>query len=204
MAGGLVSVLLGWLLLLGTCFDATAYSIESRGVSILLEDARTGKAPVSTLFLKEATNVYVEGISWVGSSQGNATLNYKTFLNGEVAAEGQLTLNSRGPFELQERIHVGEIVARDSGKHSVRVELSSGEATVSEETEVHAFRPWIASIPIILAVLFTFFQVRVELSFVVALLVGSCIVEGSLVDGFKSFFAVYLIDAMSDESHIYM
>jgi hypothetical protein len=182
---------------------AIGYSIGSSKLTITLKDDRTGSSPLSTLFLNENATVIVDGISWTGVDEGDLVLTYQTFVDGEEVIQGKINLPD-DPLSLPSWIQAGEVFSSKPGSTLIEVKLSVGESETSADLEVQAFKKWMASIPMIVALILVSAKVRPELSLLGGLFVGGCMVAGSLTEGFKSVTTNYVFNTVSEASHIYM
>lgn len=151
----------------------------------------------------------MDGLLWhdlLSSEAGNATeiLNYRTYLNGDEVYVGYLVLPTN-PDELPSFLFAGTIYAKKGGTTNVVVEFWIGDAMDSASTEVQAFQKWIASIPLMIILLLGLFRhVHVIYALTVGLLLGSGIVTGKFIEGFKSAVTRYTLTAASNPHHVYM
>lgn len=185
------------------------YAIDaSSQTSIILKDSRTNTT-VHTLFVDESVTTIVDGLLWtdlLSPTTGNETeiLNYRTFLNGEEIYTGYFTL-PKNPDILPSSVFVGTLKAQEGGKTHVEVEFWIGDTMDSASLEIQAFKKWVASIPMmVIVVLGLFRNIHVVYALIVGLFVGSCIVTGDFIQGFKMIITQYIITAASDPHHIYM
>ena len=100
---------------------------------------------------------------------------------------------------------MGVIEANDGGSNSIRVVFSNGYTESSTTLIVRSYRQWISSIPILIAFgLFLVFKVHMIYSLFIAMIIGSSIVEGSIIDGFRAVFNTYVLQAASDSANVSM
>ena len=200
---------------------------DEQSISLKLIDVETNISPVPILFLKKKTSVVVEGLGWliedevarkidnsfVHKTNDGSRLIYSTFVNEHQVANGTIDLseswkknNTKG---FSSSIDVGVIEVDKSGLNSIRVELYSvlnGDIIESSTTlKVRSYRQWTASIPVILGFgLFLVFNVHIIHSLFCAMFVGSCILEGSVTNGFRAVLDTYILQAATDSAHALM
>ena len=180
------------------------YSLDGESqITLSLEDTRTGISPISTLFLGEKATVVAEGLSWVGTSEGDTTLKYETRLNGETVASGTIDL-PEDPLDLPIAIQAGEVYTSTTGSTFIEVQLSVGNTREYTSTNVQSIKKWTAAMPVIIGLGLPFINIGVGYSLLTGLFVGACLVSGSVVDGFVSMTTTYILDAVSAASHGYM
>jgi hypothetical protein len=187
-----------------------AFTVVDDGInlSILLEDSHTDISPISALFLKETVKVSVEGVAWAGAAgsteeDDDFVLRYITRLNGEVAAQGNVTV-PQDAFALPTTISVGEISSTMSGKNLIEVQIILGKKRIDTSLEVQAFRRWASIIPLLVIVAVAIVTKKAELSLLAGIFSGACMLTGTLVEGFKSTINLYVLQAITDQSHVYM
>ena len=192
--------------LLATPSAVIGYSIDESKSSFSLKftDVETQISPISTLFIEEYVKVDVEGIKWTGYANDVGTeLYFITRVNGEVAATGDISL-PESALELPSTISAGEFYAAYGGRNRIEVELIVGEETTTASTTIQAYRKWASIAPLIVIVIVALITKKVELSFIVGTFTGACLLTGTIIDGFKSTFNVYILQAITDSSHIWM
>jgi len=200
--------------------------VPNESLSLRLIDVETNISPIPILFLKKKTLVVVEGLGWliedevakkidnsfVHKSNDESRLLYSTFINERQIANGTVELsgtwnknknNTRG---LSSSIDVGVIEVDNPGDHSIRVVLYSvlnGEVIESSATmNVRSYRQWTAIIPILLAFgLFLVCNFHIIHSLFFAMFIGSWIIEGSMINGFRAVLDTYLLQAATDSAH---
>lgn len=190
-------------------------------LSLRLIDIETKISPIAILFLNKKASVIVEGLVWP-SGNGQATtqgiisngldqFTYSTWINDHQVANGTIqqskswSNNYNTAVELPSSIDVGVIEANDGGSNSIRVVFSNGYTESSTTLIVRSYRQWISSIPILIAFgLFLVFKVHMIYSLFIAMIIGSSIVEGSIIDGFRAVFNTYVLQAASDSAHVSM
>lgn len=196
-------------------------------LSLRLIDVETNISPVPILFLNKKTAVVVEGLGWlteneVASKIDNSFIHktndgsfllYSTFVNEHKVANGTIDLSStwkrNNSTGFSSSIDAGVIEIKKSGQNSIRVELYSvisGNIIESSATlHVRSYQQWKASIPILIGFgLFLVFNVHVVHSLFCAMFIGSCIVEGSMINGFRAVFGTYIFQAVTDSVHLLM
>jgi hypothetical protein len=199
---------------------------DESSLSLRLIDVETKISPISTLFINKKASVIVEGLVWSSYNEQNTTqgntsiesnqLTYSTWINGHQVSNGTVRLsqswsnsnnnnNNSITVELPSSIDVGAIEANDGGSNSILVVFSNGYTESSTTLIVRSYRQWISSIPILIAFgLFLVFKVHIIYSLFIAMIIGSSIVEGSIIDGFRAVFNTYLLQAASDSAHVSM
>lgn len=182
-----------------------AYVVDTSETSLRMIDSRTGMV-AHTLFLEEAADAVVEGILWKDMTPGNETeiLNYRTFVNGEQVYQGFILL-PEDPAELPASIKAGPVYAPKGGRTIIEVQFWVGDTMDSVSIYIQAFKKWIVSVPLALMCGFGLLrEFHILYTLLIGLFVGACMVTGSFIEGFKSIITRYLIDAASNEHHIYM
>jgi hypothetical protein len=196
-----------WLLVLAQASAVFSLSINASQTTLTLRDSRTGTL-ARTLFLNEGTDTFVEGLLWrngLNTTSGVEILKHRTLLNGVPVHEGYIVL-PEDPLELPTSFKSGRIFANNRGKTTVKVEFWVGETPEdSVEVEIRSFKKWMASIPMIVIIVFgSIAKFHVIYTLIIGLFVGGCMVTGSLTEGFKMIITTYLINAASDAQHIYL
>ena len=205
---------------------------SSSSLSLRLVDVETNISPVSVLLLNKETTIIVEGLHWSGSSgsssseissrssnnsndnndtsnDNNNYLNYTTYLNEQVVDSGTIKL-SDNPLELPTSIEAGSIIATESGTTNIRVEINDGSTAtdyviVVAETTTRAYQSWTIAIPIGCAfIMFLVLNVDIIYALFSSMLIGSWIAEGSFIAGIRKVFDTYLLQAISDSTHVSM
>lgn len=202
--GTLVAVAVAFLLL--TVPSANGYSIDESKSNLLLTftDVETEISPISTLFIEEYVKVNVDGIRWTGYANDVGTeLYFITRVNGEVAATGDISL-PESALELPSSIAAGEIFAAYGGRNTIEVEIIIGEGTTKTSTTIQAYRKWASIVPLVVIIFVALVTKKVELSFIVGTFTGACLLTGTIIDGFKSTFNIYILRAITDSSHVWM
>jgi len=190
-------------------------------LSLRLIDIETKISPIAILFPNKKAAVILEGLVWPSgneqaTTQGNTSngldqFTYTTWINDHQVANGTIQLptiwsnnnNNNTALELPSSIDVGIIEADFAGSNSIRVVLRNGGIESSATLTVRSYRQWLSSIPILLAFgLFIIFKFHMIYSLFLAMVIGSSIVEGSIINGFRAVFNTYLLKAASDSSHV--
>ncbi len=211
------------ILLIFCAFIVRSNPIES-SLSLRLIDVETNISPVPVLFLKKKTSVVLEGLGWlmenevtrkidnsfVHKTNEDSRLIYSTFINEHQVANGTIDLarywNKNNTKGFSSSIDVGVVEVDKSGLNSIRVELYSvlnGEIIESSAfLKVRSRRQWMTSIPIAFAFgLFLVFNVHIIHSLFFAMFIGSCIIEGSIINGFRAVLDTYILNAATDTCH---
>jgi len=215
------------ILLIFCVFNVRSNSIvqNESSFSLRLIDVETNISPIPVLFLKKKTSVVVEGLGWliedevtrkidnafVHKTNDDSRLIYSTFVNERQVANGTIELsdiwNSNNTKGISSSIDVGVIEVNHSGLNSIRVVLYSilngGDIIESSATlNVRSHHQWTASIPIFLSFgLFLVFKVHIIHSLFFAMFIGSWIIEGSLIDGFRAVLETHILQAATDSVH---
>lgn len=203
----LLSMVVNYGVLLQHCSTVKGFSIDQEPLlSLRLVDVQTKATPISILFLDKKTAIILEGLSWTGNVNASSnSLKYTTFLNEEEVASGSITLPN-DPLGLPSSINAGTIAASSVGRISLRVVLNDGSAEeASANITVRAYQQWLTIFPILAA--FTSFllvKLEMEYSLFLAIFIGSCMIKGSFITGFSAIFDTYLVEAVSDSSHVAM
>lgn len=218
------------ILLIFCVFNVRSNSIvqNESSFSLRLIDVETNISPIPVLFLKKKTSVVVEGLGWliedevtrkidnafVHKTNDDSRLIYSTFVNERQVANGTIELsdiwNSNNTKGISSSIDVGVIEVNHSGLNSIRVVLYSilngGDIIESSATlNVRSHHQWTASIPIFLSFgLFLVFKVHIIHSLFFAMFIGSWIIEGSFIDGFRAVLETHILQAATDSVHASM
>ena len=192
-----------WLFLsLWRCTDAYILASQS-DLSLSLTDVTTGVSPVLTLFLNEKVVVSVDGIKWEGAANSSSTvLEFTTVVDGNVFAQGKINL-PESALELPYSVDVGEIYTSKSGPTTIEVTLRASESSLSTSLTIQSFKSWVSFTPIIVVIILGLLTRQVEVSLVLGIFVGACIITGGVRGGFKTTIDTYLLDAASNLSHVY-
>jgi len=194
-------------------------------LSLRLIDVETKISPIPVLFLKKKSYIVIEGLGWlkedkvtkkidnsfVHKTNDDSRLIYSTFINERQVANGTVELsdvwNKNNTKGISSSIDVGIIEVENPGLNSIRVVLYSvlnGDIIESSATlNVRSYRQWTACIPIFLAFgLFLVFNVHMITSLFFAMFIGSWIIEGSMINGFRAVLDTYLLQAATDSAHV--
>ena len=90
----LFSLLIGALLLSKTATAFDYMPVWGDDTTIVLGDNSTGIGGIVTLFTGDVTLVFLDGVEWEpsGIEGGDTDLAFQTFLNGNLASEGLISL----------------------------------------------------------------------------------------------------------------
>ena len=192
-------------------------------LTLRLIDIETNIFPISTLIVKKKTSVVVDGLGWilhdavsrkidnsfVHKPNEDIRLIYSTFVNEQKVANGTVELstwntNNTGGFSSS--IDVGVIEVEKPGLNTIHVMLysvSNGDIIESSATlNVRSHWQWTTSIPIVVAFgSFLVFNFHIIHSLFFAMFIGSWIIEGSMVLGFRAVIEKYLLGAVTDNIH---
>jgi len=195
---------LGLLSSLISCVGSFSIDENASSLSLGLMDTETNISPVSLLFTNKKTSVTVNGLAWTGEANENSeSLNYVTYLNDKEVHNGSFEISDSG-LKLPSSIETGVVVAEDSGSVTIRVILDDGsKKVVVEKSELRVYRSWAAAIPIVCAFgMFLLLRMQLTFSLFTAMFLGSWIIEGSLILGFRAVFEKYIVGSLSDSSHV--
>ena len=196
-------------------------------LSLRLIDVETNISPIPVLFIKKKTAIVVEGLGWlvenevakkidnsfIHKSNVDSRLIYTTFINDREVANGTIELSGFWDKNETKRfspsIDAGIIEVDNVGLQSIRVVLHSvlkGDIIESSATlNVRSHHQWIATIPILLQFgLFLVFNVHIIHSLFFVTFIGSWIIEGSMINGFRAALDTYILQAATKNSHASM
>mmetsp|Transcript_25956 Transcript_25956/g.61583 ORF Transcript_25956/g.61583 Transcript_25956/m.61583 type:complete len:1125 (+) Transcript_25956:122-3496(+) len=152
-----------------------------------------------------------------------------TYVDDVVASNGTMTFTSMESLlafhggdqdyistgiSIGSGLYCGSITSTTKmGTSSIRVEIQYEQGSISTTTttrivqttttDVRSYNSWVVSIPIVIPwLLFLGTNIPLELSLFVGAFVGSCILQGSFVQGFIKMFDTHLLTAVSDSSHV--
>ncbi|CAJ1935026.1 unnamed protein product [Cylindrotheca closterium] len=196
---------LALLSLLGTsAVAAFDYDIVGAG-SVVLTDVDTGISDLRTIFTDDEIAVSLDGLEWE-SNGGNTTdglLFYKTYLDGELMSEGNMTLGDVGR-ELPSGLDAGTVKATAGGRHTIEVIVTSGEAEAVTDREVESYAAGVSILPLLVILVLSVTTNMVELSLFSGIFVGACIVAGEINQGFKDTVEDFILNALADVGHGYV
>jgi Na+/H+ antiporter NhaC len=84
----------------------------------------------------------------------------------------------------------------------VVLEMDGTSQSITGSYQVYA--AGVSVIPLVFILVMAMTTQMVEMALFLGILIASCIISGSLSDGFKNALSVFLIDALSDPSHVYV
>jgi hypothetical protein len=152
----------------------------------------------ATVFTDDLVQVTVDKIAWEPVANFNGTADatpmivWTTFVNGQALARGNYSLNEAGRI-LPSTLTVGTVPINARGKVTVRVVLELDGAETTAERTIQSFGSGVAIIPLILVLIMSLTTHMVEFSLFTCVFVGSCIVEGEVIDGFTRTLDRYLL-----------
>jgi len=211
-----ISSALGWLLALSSSVLGTAnafdYAPNVEGASQNLIDEATGIPGLRTIFVNDVTLVELDGIEWSPVEESNATdddsslLVWETAVNGVVQSKGTIDLADVNR-ELPTSIEVGSILVdkRQTSSISVTVYMEdSPESSTTSSSDYQTYRAGVSLLPLILILILAFTTRMVEISLFFGIMLGACIMTGSLNAGFKATLSEFILDAVADVGHVYV
>lgn len=87
---------------------------------------------------------------------------------------------------------------------TIEVVLEIDDYVASIEANYQTYAAGVSVIPLLFILIMAMGTQMVELSLFLGILVASCIIYGSLADGFKNALSVFLVGALADEDHVYV
>lgn len=177
-------------------------------LSLRLADTETNLSPHSTVFLNKETDIFVEGLSWAADTNGVdgfSNIDYMLYVNGALVQNGTVDLED-DLYVFPTSIRVGSFSMQHGGNIDIRVILQDSTASPFKATLTTRVCPhWLIGIPIVLSfALFLIFKLDIVPTLFLAMFVGSWMVEGSLVKGFKAVFSTYILGTVSESSRAAM
>jgi hypothetical protein len=204
-AASIMKLLSSLLLLSFQASSAFDYSIVGGG-GLVLDDVKTGIGGLLTLFTDEFASVTVDGIEWEATGtveDSDDLLFWKTFVNGELQASGNVSLADVAR-ELPTSIGAGEVKVTKSGRYTVSVEMMVDGSSASSENEYEAYGSGVSIIPLLVVLGLAVTTQMVEFSLFTAIFVGACMVSGNVIDGFMATLDNYVLNAFADVGHGYV
>lgn len=87
---------------------------------------------------------------------------------------------------------------------SVMVSIEDSAESSTNSQDYQTFGRGLSLVPLIFILIMAFTTQMVEISLFLGILVGACIMTGSLNEGFKITCSEYLVGALADEGHVYV
>lgn len=137
-------------------------------------------------------------------SQGDV-LYWQLSLNDEFYSSGTESVNSSRV--LPSEIDCGEVIVGETGTVSITVEVSldstfsDSSVTSSGDASAQAINRGASIVPLIIVLVLAIALQKVEIALVLGVFVGSCMVSGDLINGFRGTFSTYLLNSVSDVDH---
>lgn len=146
-------ILASLIILLGLTFHTgtTAFDYDIVGAeSLIVTDVATAISPLETLFVNEEVGVTADGLTWAANDSNATTgaLRCETFLNGELVASGDLSLDDVGR-ELPSSIGCGTLTVAKGGRYTIEVVLTVGASETSTSGEYEAYAAGVAILPLV-------------------------------------------------------
>jgi len=179
---------------------------ENAEPGLALLDVKTGISDIKTIHTKQAVAVTITDLAFIPTEEGVETpdsITWETSVDGKVQASGTFDLTDVGR-ELPTEIEAGEIVVESGGRPEIVVKLSLGDTSLEASGEFESYAAGVSIIPLIFVLVMAASTRMVELSLFCTIFVGSCIVNGSIIDGFKELLNNYILQALADEDHGYV
>jgi len=176
-----------------------------------LVDNTTQIDELRTIFIDDVTLVYIEGMEWSPVSvedvedDGNTTniMKWETSVNGEIQATGEIDLSDVNR-ELPTSFEAGSIQVKQKQTSTVTVTVYLDTTTSSNSNNYQTYRRGICIIPLLFILLFALATRMVVISMFIGIFIGSCIITGSINEGFKITLSEFLVGAAADEGHVYV
>eukprot|EP00934_Nitzschia_sp_Nitz4_P006005 Nitzschia sp. Nitz4//scaffold9_size221794//103683//106193//NITZ4_001350-RA/size221794-snap-gene-0.101-mRNA-1//1//CDS//3329561013//5995//frame0 len=194
------------LLLLALAAPTVAFDYEIVGAGdVVLTDVSTSIGPLKTLFTDDEMYVAVEGLEWdISSGNGtDETLTCETLVDGELVATETMSLADVGRT-LPSSMDCGTAKVSKGGRHTIEVVFRLDGSETSTSLDAEAYGAGVAIFPLLVILLFAILTNMVEFSLYAGIFVGSCIVNGELIAGFKNSFENYILNALADVGHAYV
>jgi hypothetical protein len=145
------------LVVLTQSFD---YSLNpaSSELRLALLDETTGISNIKTLFISEATNITVHGISWLPNDIVDSTkershaLEWTTYVDGIPVDNGTLSLVGLRR-QLPTQLSAGSFKVESRGIHNITVRFFVDESELFVTESFNAYNMWVSTLPL-LVVLF--------------------------------------------------
>lgn len=162
-------------------------------------------ADLSTMFIGEPVNVTLQGIVWEQSEEpGNDTMFfYETFVNGELQAKGNYSLEGVGR-ELPSEAFVGTVTSDTKGTTTISVTVTLDDVVSETDASFQTYKPGLSIVPLLVVLLLAMTTRMVEFSLYMGVFVGACIAAGNINDGFKNTLDKYILGALADADHVYV
>jgi len=185
---------------LGTNTSDYDVSIES----ISLTDVNTDIADIVAIHNGREFNV-IASLAWkehIYDLDSEHLLNWEMFINEELQDVGSVNLmKSRA---LPSTLEAGTATIDKSGTHTIKVKISLDETSDESDRAYESFNAGASFVPLVFVIFFAATTKMVELSLGMGIFVGSCMVAGTLVGGFRDMLDVYLLDALASKDHGYV
>eukprot|EP00429_Kryptoperidinium_foliaceum_P008923 CAMPEP_0176011894 /NCGR_PEP_ID=MMETSP0120_2-20121206/5516_1 /TAXON_ID=160619 /ORGANISM="Kryptoperidinium foliaceum, Strain CCMP 1326" /LENGTH=128 /DNA_ID=CAMNT_0017344765 /DNA_START=35 /DNA_END=417 /DNA_ORIENTATION=+ len=104
------------------------YNLVGAG-SVVLTDVSTSISPLQTLFVDQDVSVVADGLEWEANDNATTvtgTLFYETFVDGKLAAQGNMSLDDVGR-ELPSSVDAGTLSVSKGGRYTIEVVLKVDE-----------------------------------------------------------------------------
>ena len=188
-------------------FDYAIDQDES-GLVLFLTDKATGiegDTGLQSLHNGDTVSVSVTGIVWMEAKIATdfSTLTYIGSLNGIVVDTNTIDLAKDGKL-LPGSVDVGEVTVEGSGRNTISIDLLLDGVTATSENEYQSFAAGVSIIPLVVILIFAATTQIVELSLMLGIFVGACIVAGSMKGGFFSTLDTYILGALASVDHGYV
>jgi hypothetical protein len=151
-----------------------------------------------TAFQSSYVDVVVQGLEWKAEEtnglpgQPNSTLSWATSVEGVTVASGTYDLADFG-HQLPTTLRAGQIQVSERGRVEITVTLTLNDDIVAASTSIQVYLSVVALVPLVVLIGLTLCTKMVEFSLFTAILLGGCIVEGQLINGFKTALDSFIL-----------
>eukprot|EP00586_Coscinodiscus_wailesii_P000368 CAMPEP_0172487608 /NCGR_PEP_ID=MMETSP1066-20121228/16735_1 /TAXON_ID=671091 /ORGANISM="Coscinodiscus wailesii, Strain CCMP2513" /LENGTH=792 /DNA_ID=CAMNT_0013254313 /DNA_START=67 /DNA_END=2445 /DNA_ORIENTATION=+ len=172
--------------------------------SVKLDDVATEFQDIQTIFNGKEFAVSVD-LAWSESENvinTTSTLKWIMYVDGVKSSFGEEAIDNTRT--LPGSISTGEGVVNKSGEHTISVEVTFNDETISTERKYQSYAGGVSVLPLIALLFLAVTTQMVELSLGFGVFIGACMVAGNLKDGFKSTLDNYFLLAAADIWHMYV
>lgn len=187
-----------------TITKANTSDYEVSVESISLTDSATGISDIATIHNSRPFDVTAK-LHWeeqVYDLDSTNTLSWEMSVDGVVANTGSVDLSESRA--LPATLNAGQTTIDNSGTHNIKVKISLDSTENANDRNYESFAAGASFVPLMIVILFAATTQMVELSLGMGILVGSCMVAGTLVGGFRTMLDKYLLNALANKDHGYV
>jgi hypothetical protein len=131
------------------------YSLNpaSSEVRVELVDETTGISNLKTLFISEATEITVQGISWlpndiVENTNDSRAIEWTTYIDGTTVGNGTMSLVGIRR-QLPTQVSAGSFKVERRGIHNITVLLRVDKSELFVTKTFNAYNMWVSMLPLI-------------------------------------------------------